>query len=112
MSVAAFYKGILKSDFDEILYRFKDINSQDLDIMGHLAARYGLNFKFKNFDAALFTKKLFETAYNNLQTDEKHYLDCALELIGSNKCVSDRMLEAGVCSASTLVDFLKTDAMR
>lgn len=112
MSVAAFYKGILKSDFDEILYRFKDINSQDLDIMGYLAARYGLNFKFKNFNAALFTKKLFKTAHSNLQTDEKHYLDCALELIGSNKCVSDRMLEAGVCSAETLVDFLKTDVMR
>ena len=107
LAMCAFYKGILQSDFNEILKDFSDIDVYDLDSMGFLAAKYGINFKYKNFDAKTYTKKLFEIACNNLRDDEKKYLKEALTLLENGKCVADTVIENKVKNANELNEYLK-----
>lgn len=109
LSVCAFYKGILNSDYNEILSYFKDINTNDIEIMGFLAARYGTNFKYKNFSAKDFTKKLFEIAKQNLPQEEKHYLNCAFSLLEQGMCIADVVLKNNIKNSKELIEFLKRD---
>ncbi len=107
LAMCAFYKGILQSDFNEILKDFSDIDVYDLDKMGFLAAKYGINFKYKNLCAKTYTKKLFEIAGNNLRDDEKKYLKEALTLLENGKCVADTVIENKVKNANELNEYLK-----
>ena len=108
LSVCAFYKGILNSDYDEILSHFKDINSKDIDTMGFLASRYGLDFTYKNFRAKTYIKTLFEIAKNNLPQQEKSYLECAFKLIDKGQCVADTLIDKNIQDAKELVSYLKS----
>ena len=106
LAMCAFYKGILQSDFNEIFKSFKYINSYDLDKMGFLAAKYGINFKYKNLCAKTCAKKLFETACSNLRDDEKKYLKKASELLENGKCPADGIIESKVKNANQLKNYI------
>lgn len=107
LAMCAFYKGILQSDFDEIFEHFSEINSQDLDKMGFLAAKYGLDFKYKNFNAKTFTKKLFEIAHLNLNNSEKQYLKIAFEFLNKGKCTADILIDNNIKNAQDILKYFK-----
>ena len=107
LAMCAFYKGILQSDFEEIFEYFSEINSDDLDKMGFLAAKCGIDFNYKNFDAKIFIKKLFEIANKNLKDEEKLYLKKAFKILDSGKCIADLAIESNVKNAQDLKNYLK-----
>ena len=107
LALCAFYKGILEGDFYNILEYFNETTTQDLEKMGFLAAKYGVNFEYKNFHAREFLFKLFEFAQNNLKENEKHYLNKAFELLKNGKCPADEIIKNKVKNANDLEKYLK-----
>lgn len=108
MAVCAFYKGILACDFSEIFRSFESVTSEDIDNMGYLAARYGINFKYKNFDSLDFTKKLFEIAKSCLSDEEKHYLKPAFKLLELKMCPADIIIKENIKTADALIEYLRS----
>ena len=107
LALCAFYKGILSAQSDEIMQYFKGHTTDDIENAGFLAAKSGVDFKYKNIDAKTFVKKLFEISYSNLNQDEKRYLNCAFELLNDGRCPADKIIEANVKNAKELVQYLK-----
>ncbi len=109
LAMCAFYKGILQSDFKEILNNLKDLTCFDINKMGLLAAKHGTNFIYKNIDAKTFTKKLFEISKNCLNTKEKNYLDPAFKILNKDECIADRIIKKQIKNANNLIDYLKKE---
>ena len=107
LALCAFYKGILCAQSDGIMRYFKDQTTDDIENTGFLAAKFGIDFKYKNIDAKTFVKKLFKISYSNLAHEEKSYLDCAFELLDRGVCPADKIIKANVKNAKELEEYLK-----
>ncbi len=93
LAICAFYKGILHSDsaiceVDELL---TNINSENLEKLGFLVAKHGLDFVpfYGKLTPREITKKLFEIANKNLNKQEQKYLEKPLEMLSSGKSLID-----------------------
>ena len=107
LALCAFYKGILRADIEEITSYFKDITTNDIEEAGFLAAKYGINFEYKNYRALEVVKKLFNIALENLDESEKYFLDCALALLDEGKTPADKILDLKVKNAQDLARYLR-----
>lgn len=107
MSICAFYKGLLECDYKEVFELFKDICAKEVDNLGLLAARFGLDFKYKNIDGKKYAQKLFNIANNHLKNEEKHYLEVAFELIDEGKCPADKIIDSKITTGKALLEYLR-----
>ena len=107
LCICAFYKGILSSDFSEIFKDLNNINAKDIDSMGFLASRYGTDFEYKNISAKKYIKRLFKIARENLNEDEKKYLDVANKYLEKEICIADGILENKITNSNELYKYLK-----
>ncbi|MDO5437876.1 MAG: hypothetical protein Q4F80_06740, partial [bacterium] len=80
---------------DEIIDFLSPLNSYDLENLGFLAAKFGVDFKVEklNTAAASIVKKILYLAQYNLDIDEQKYLDWLIDLIVSKRCIADLVLE-------------------
>lgn len=97
IAIGAIYKGILYNNkaIDEIIDFLSPLNSYDLENLGFLAAKFGVDFKVEklNTTAASIVKKILYLAQYNLDIDEQKYLDWLIDLIVSKRCIADLVLE-------------------
>ena len=97
IAIGAIYKGILYNDcaLDEILDYLSTLNSDALEKYGHMAAKYGINYKVDELqiDASFIIKKILYLAQYNLDINEQKYLDFLIDLATSKRCIADLVLE-------------------
>lgn len=97
IALGAIYKGILYNSkaTNEILNFLSCLNSNDLDKIGFLASKFGVNFKVDKLNLMAYevVKKILYLAQYNLEPNEKKYLDWLIDLITSKRCIADLLLE-------------------
>lgn len=97
IAIASIYKGILynKKATDKILNYLEPLNSDDLNQLGFISAKRGIDFRVEklNKNANEVTSFILSHAQSNLNQQEKRYLDFLIELAESNKCIADMILE-------------------
>ena len=98
---------MLSTEIKELLEHFKDITISDIENIGFLAAKYGIDFEYKNYRAKEILKKLFDIALQNLQNNEKPFLDCALEMLNKGESPADRIINLKIKNAHDLVEYLR-----
>ncbi len=96
LAICALYKGIMYGSMDEAVDILSGVNGGNLDELGFLAAKYGLNFEIPGVSAKSYsaspreiTKKLFEIAHNSLEAAEQKYLEKPLEMLAYGKAPID-----------------------
>ena len=97
IGIGAIYKGLLYNDnaIDKILDYFAPLNSSDLEDLGFLAAKFGVNYNIEKLNTKAFeiVKKLLYLAQFNLKADEQKYLDWLIDLVNSKRCIADIILD-------------------
>ena len=97
IAIGAIYKGILynKNATNEIINFLSCLNSDDLEKIGFLASKYGVDFYVEklNFKGYEIVKRILYLAQYNLEPNEKKYLDWLIDLVTSKRCVADLLLE-------------------
>lgn len=97
IAIGAIYKGILynKNATNEIINFLSCLNSDDLEKIGFLASKYGVDFYVEklNLKGYEIVKRILYLAQYNLEPNEKKYLDWLIDLVTSKRCVADLLLE-------------------
>lgn len=97
IAIGSIYKGILYNSkaTNEILNSLSCLNSNDLDKIGFLASKFGVNFKVDKLNLMAYevVKKILYLAQYNLEPNEKKYLDWLIDLVTSKRCIADLLLE-------------------
>lgn len=103
MCICALYKGILNSNLDEIEKDFAEFNFDDIEKMGFLSAKFGVDYIYKNFSPKNYIKKLFKIAQENLDENEKQYLSTTNYYLEHGICVADKIINNNIKSADELI---------
>lgn len=107
LALCAFYKGLALCDLNKILSKLNFLNINKRDEINEKIIEFGLEYKInKDINCWDVVTILFNFAKENLNTNDRIYLEPVLNMIKRRKTQADIIIDYDINNALDLIEFL------